>query len=83
MKYLDIVRQQQLPNKEVDKFLTDLHFVCKKHKMCVGTTNPKYPLIISNYEKNSVKNMLGNVHLNLKNRKKVEEKEPLKDKISA
>ena len=66
-----------MPNKEVDKFLMELHFLCKKHKMCVGTTNTKYPLIIESYDKNSVRKMLGNVQLNLKQKKKEVEDEKL------
>jgi len=73
MKYIDIAKKQNLPNKEVDKFLMELHFICKRHKMCIGTTNPKYPLIVSNYDKQSVRAMLGNVQLNLKSKKEEED----------
>jgi hypothetical protein len=75
MKYLDIVKKQPVPNKEVDKFLMELHFLCKRHKMCIGTANPKYPLIIESYDKTSVKKMLGNVQLNLKQKKKESEED--------
>jgi hypothetical protein len=65
MKYLDIHKKQKLQNTEVDKFLSELHALCKKHKKCITTQKPAYALYVTDYSKNSVKHMLSNVVLDL------------------
>ena len=73
MKYYDPSKKQSFPNKEIDKFLLQLHILCKRNKMCINTSNPKFPLVVETYSKTSVKNMLGNVYNNLKIKKEEDE----------
>lgn len=65
MKYLDIHKKQKLQNTEVDRFLLELHALCKKHKKCITTQKPSYALYVTDYNKNTVKHMLSNVVLDL------------------
>lgn len=75
MKYFNPQKKQSLPNKQIDAFLSELHFLCRKHKMCIGTSNPKFPLYVSTYSKKNVQNMLGTVFNTLNTKKEEEESE--------
>ncbi len=60
MKYYNVKKKQKLPNKKIDEFLTQLHFLCKKHKLTI--LNPKGSISVKPYNKNNAKQMLGNVN---------------------
>lgn len=59
MKYYNIKKKQKLPNKKIDEFLTQLHFLCKKHKLTF--INPKGSMVVRPYDKNNARNMLKDV----------------------
>lgn len=59
MKYYNLKKKQKLPNKKIDEFLTELHFLCKKHKLTF--LNPKGSMVVRPYDKNNAKNMLNDV----------------------
>lgn len=59
MKYYNIKKKQKLPNKKIDEFLTQLHFLCKKHKLTF--LNPKGSMVVRRYDKNNAKTMLRDV----------------------
>lgn len=59
MKYYNIKKKQKLPNKKIDDFLTELHFLCKKHKLTI--LNPNGGMAVRSYDKNNAKTMLQNV----------------------
>lgn len=61
MKYYNIAKRKHLPNGEIDKFLSQLHVLCKKYRMTLCTVDKKYPLIVKDYSMENVKHMLGNV----------------------
>jgi hypothetical protein len=60
MKYYNVKKKQKLPNKKIDEFLTQLHFLCKKYKLTIS--NPKGSMSVKNYNKQNAKQMLGNVN---------------------
>jgi hypothetical protein len=60
MKYYNVKKKQKLPNKKIDEFLTQLHFLCKKYKLTIS--NPKGSMSVKPYNKINAKHMLGNVN---------------------
>jgi hypothetical protein len=59
MKYYNLKKKQKLPNKKIDEFLTQLHFLCKKYKLTF--LNPKGSMVVRQYDKNNAKTMLRDV----------------------
>lgn len=73
MKYYKPDKKQSLPNGEIDKFLSQFHVLCKKHKMVLTSTDKKYPLVVREYSKANVQHMLGNVQNGIQQTKKEDE----------
>lgn len=65
MLYLDKIANKKIASPKVDQFLTQLHNLCKKHKMCIVSSNTKFPVSIKAYGKSTVKDMLSNIQLEL------------------
>ena len=66
MKYVNIHQKKLLPNRDLDKFLTQLHFLCKKHKICLVNPNGKDALQAVPFNPKNVKAMLNGIQDNLK-----------------
>jgi len=75
MKFYNKNKKQYLPNGEIDKFLSQLHLLCKKYKMTITTTDIKYPLVVREYSKHNVQHMLGNIHNEIEHKKAEQQKD--------
>lgn len=64
MKYLN--KNNKLENNpKIDKFLMELHVICKRNKMCITGDKTGENLIIQDYNKNSARKMLTDIKDNL------------------
>lgn len=72
MKYFNTTKKQMLPNKNLDKFLTELHLLCKTHKMTICSLK-NAPLVIEIYNKTNAKKMLHNIQDGLAFKKEEDE----------
>lgn len=59
MKYYNLKKKVSLPNKKIDAFLIELHFLCKKHKMTINCENNH--MVVKTYNKKTAEKMLTKV----------------------
>jgi len=67
MRYFNKKQKRTLPNTKIDKFLSELHFICKKHKIVI--TGYDKSLTLVDYNKNTARQMLTNIVDDLNDKK--------------